>query len=89
MTAKRKGKRAPTPARDYPAGFFTEPARAWKCLRWTGSLTMTADVHGGSRFTDLAKRGRKKANADGSGWGTGSLVLPNTPKHVVPGWKMR
>lgn len=93
MTAKRKGngkaKRAPTPARDYPAGFFTEPVRAWAQLRYEGPLTMTAGVHGEARFADMAKRGRRKANEDGSGWGKATIVLPNTPKYDAPAWLPR
>lgn len=93
MTTKRKGsgasRRAQTPARDYPAGFFTEPVRAWVQLQWQGPLTMTAGVHGEARFTDLAKRGRRKAVEDGSGWGQGTIALPNTPKQGAPAWMPR
>lgn len=88
MTSKHKGKRAPTPARDYPPGFFTEPVRAWACLRWDGPLTMSAGG-GGGRFTDLAQRGRRKATADGSGWGRGTVMMPGTPKQDAPAWMVR
>ena len=84
---KRATRRAPTPARDWPPGFFTEPVRAWKCLQWAGPLTMAADGGGAERFTDLAKRGRRKANADGSG--IGPMVLPGTRKQTAPAWMPR
>lgn len=93
MSRKQQGKRAtrraPTPALDWPPGFFTEPVRAWKCLQWAGPLTMAADGGGAERFTDLAKRGRRKDNADGSGWGRGTILMPGTPKHDSPAWMPR
>lgn len=68
----------------YPPGFFTEPVRAWKALQWQGPVAADADP--AAKYVALAKRGRVQAAKTGKGWGRGTIVLPNTPKHPAPEW---
>lgn len=83
----KSSRKPPTPAVAYPPGWFTEPVRAWVQLQHAGASEQAARPP--IAFQELAKRGRLKAEQTGSGWGTGTIVLPNTPKHSAPAWMPR
>lgn len=71
------GPKAPTarPEVVYPPGFFTEPVRAWKQLRFESAFTMDKWGH----MTLLAGAERARQRATGKGWGRGTIAMAGTP----------
>lgn len=58
-------KRKPLPARVYPAGFFSEPVRAWKGMRFEAQIVVSPKT---GRFeTDFERVNRIRETG---GWGT-------------------
>ncbi|MEY2690637.1 MAG: hypothetical protein RL375_4837 [Pseudomonadota bacterium] len=70
---------------DYPPGFFTEPVRAWRQMRYD-SAEVANKVREYLHNQENARRGREVALATGAGWGSGTMYMPNTPKTLAPGW---
>lgn len=70
---------------NYPPGFFTQPVRAWAQMRFDPH-EVDAAVRRYVRNQANARRGREVALSNGSGWGSGTMDLPNTPKTLAPGW---
>lgn len=78
----RQGTSAPV---EYPPGFFTEPVRAWRQLRYD-SAEVADKVREYLHNQANARRGREVALATGAGCGNGTMYMPNTPKTLAPGW---
>lgn len=62
----------------YRPGYFTEPVRAWKQLRFESVITV--DKWGHMALLAGAERARQRAT--GKGWGRGTIALPGTPDFV-------
>lgn len=56
-------KRKPLPAKVYPPGFFSEPVRAWKGMRFESQIHV--DPRTGRMETDYARQNRIR---EASGW---------------------
>ena len=72
-----------TPARQYPPGYFTQPVLDWFGPCWE-SRWPQADT--AAHLAALAMAQREHAVATGTGWGAGTMVMPNTPHQRRPGW---
>ena len=77
-------KHKPTPARDYPPGYFTELIRA---ANWPPRFESRIghDAADLKRY-QAALVGRTAALANGHGWGAGTCPMPGTPNNLAPGW---
>ena len=78
-------KHKPTPARDYPPGYFTELIRA---ANWPPRFepSMFYDAAAAQRYR-AAQIGREISRENGQGWGaTGTCPMPGTPNNLAPGW---
>ena len=91
MTRKtaRKPRKPATPAVVYPPGFFTEPARAWGVVAPSMDEGLSAELVAQRQRDANTRRSRQAALATGNGWGNGTIVLGNTPKHEKPLWMPR
>ena len=78
---RRKAQAAPAVS-SYPPGYFTEPVLAW-WPRWKSCLDFKAPTRD---MVSLAQAARQAAAESGTGWGRGTVVMPNTPKNDAPGW---
>lgn len=85
----RKMPRPATPAVDYPPGWFTAPARAWGVVAPSMDDGLPAEVVAQRQRDANTQRSRQAALATGNGWGNGTIVLGNTPKHTKPLWMPR
>lgn len=84
-----KASKAPRPAVVYPAGFFTEPARAWGVVSPAMLEGLPADVVQQRQRDSNTRRSRDVALATGNGWANGTIVLDGAPKHPKPIWLVR
>lgn len=75
-------KRKHTPAREFPAGHFTEMVRRhhWPPMFESQMVWDAAEA----KRKEAARLGREAAIANGTGWKQGTLVLPGTPKWLAP-----
>ena len=81
--ARRKPEPA-APAVAYPAGYFLALVRQWN---WPPRFEPQAPAPkpGAQGLAAAGRRGREVSIVNGVGWGNGTLVLPNTPRHLAPG----
>ena len=59
----------------YPPGYFTEPVRAWRQLRFESAMQVDRWCH----LPLLATAERQRQRATGLGWGRGTIALAVTP----------
>lgn len=71
----RKASKACRPEVVYRPGFFTEPVRAWRQLRFVPAM----EPEKWARMADLAAAERSRQRATGKGWGRGTIDLAGTP----------
>ena len=70
-------KRIPTPATDYPAGFFLALVREHN---WPPNFEPRFDIPDTEYKRRMAGQAASEvAITTGAGWNTGTIVLPNTP----------
>jgi hypothetical protein len=76
-----------TPTKTYPPGYFTESMTRHN---WPPRFVSKMDAASTSAHHQRASaKARELAVEHGLGWGTGTIVLPNTPKHQAPGMMER
>lgn len=75
-------KRKPTPATNYPAGFFTALIREHNWPPMFEPRFAHDDTEWKRRLAGQVAR--EVAITTGAGWNTGTIVLPNTPKWLPP-----
>lgn len=80
VTAK-KGK--PTVKRAHPDGYFVALI---KKHNWPPGFESQLKVDRNGHLQALARANRAVALVTGKGWGNGTIVMANTPKHVRPDW---
>jgi hypothetical protein len=68
-------------ATDYPPGYFLSPVLAW-WPGWRSSIEVTSNGRlAAAQLADAWSRAQT-----GTGWGSGTVLMPNTPKNDAPGW---
>lgn len=88
---KRHRKAIALPASSsYRPGYFTDPVRAWWPM-WSPYVLPCDGPRKGRPPGDIglsqqASAGRRRAQEQGTGWGKGTILMPNTPKNPAPGW---
>ena len=72
----------------YPDGFFLElvVAHDWP-PKFEARLPGLLQIN--RQKTEAGERGREIARSMGIGWGNGTIVLPNTPHRLAPGFMGR
>ena len=68
-------KRKPAPAVTYPPGFFSEPVRAWKGMRFESQIVVSPKT--GRMETDYERQERIRLS---SGWNTRPMALVGSLK---------
>jgi hypothetical protein len=82
---------APWGAGPMPAGWFSEPARAWASMQFRSDLLDPECPHNVLRHNDaqqMAKQARQAREA-GKGWAQGSTPMPGTPDRLPLGMLRR
>lgn len=72
-----KHKKPPAPPRLYPEGYFTPT--------WPPGFVSAFECRQG-RLQEISGRALgQRMRETGAGWGSGTISLPNSPKHAAPG----
>jgi hypothetical protein len=79
--ARQRKAQAAVAVPSYPPGYFTEPVRAW-WPDWKSRIEVTSNGRlAAAQLFDAWSRAD-----NGTGWGSGTVLMPNTPKNDAPGW---
>lgn len=79
--ARQRKAQAAAAASSYPPGYFTEPVRAW-WPAWESKIAVTSNGRlAAAQLADAWSRAET-----GTGWGSGTTLMPGTPKYDRPGW---
>lgn len=83
--------RRPAPSRQWPPGYFSEPVRAWTQMQFSSAEWAQRRVdearargeapqtHNEAALREASTRERERQVLTGTGWGSGTLVMPGTP----------
>lgn len=77
---------APT---EYPPGYFTELMARHDWPPLFSSQLSRVDWRAGPSASMRASATRERAFANGEGWGSGTILLPGTPKMPKPEWERK
>lgn len=80
VARRRKAQAAPAPS-SYPRGYFAAPVLAW-WPDWQSRIQVNSNGRlAAAQLADAWSRAET-----GTGWGTGTTLMPGTPTNSRPGW---